>query len=256
MSGWKKLPGRLFSQNRDTVVDISRLTIKTFSTTSILPQGGGLGSKSPSKIEIPKGSIITRKSDMAYCQELVRKGDHDNYLCSLFSPQPVRELVWTIRALNLELSRIGDVVSQEAVGRMRYEFWKNAIDGAFKGQPPQLPVARALADVHSRFRLSKMWIRRLLKTREEYFLKSKFDTIKDLEQYGENTVASLIHLQLEALGVRDMQADQAARTIGQASAIATFLRSFPQLTTSKDNCFLPQELINKVRDKPNPNPPP
>ncbi|KAJ1679775.1 hypothetical protein EV182_001354, partial [Spiromyces aspiralis] len=171
------------------------------------------------------------KSDIEYCREMVRQRDHDNYLCSLFSPPHVREMVWATRALNVELAHIGDIVSQEAAGRLRFEFWKNAVSNVFAGQPPQMPVARALTDTVHRFKLSRMWFRRLLKTREQNLFSSEFATVEELQEYGENTIASLVHMHLEALGVRDMQADQAARAIGQSSAIVTALRSLPHFIT-------------------------
>ncbi|CAN7943230.1 unnamed protein product [Ixodes pacificus] len=42
-----------------------------------------------------------------YCTELVRKHDHENYLCSLLLPDDGRRTAFAVRALNVELAQVG-----------------------------------------------------------------------------------------------------------------------------------------------------
>ncbi|KAJ2772596.1 hypothetical protein GGI18_004852, partial [Coemansia linderi] len=80
--------------------------------------------------------------------------------------------------------------------------------------------------------------------REKTGVNAGFETIADVEKYGERAYACLIHPHLEALGVRDMHADNAARAIGVASAIMNFSRSLPLLLPQK-RCDLPRDLVEK-----------
>jgi len=67
-----------------------------------------------------------------------------------------------------------------------------------------------------------------------------------LERYGENTSSCLLYLQLELLGVKDMQADHAASHIGKAIGITSVIRAFPHLT-SKRRMMLPVDILAKYQ---------
>jgi hypothetical protein len=70
-------------------------------------------------------------------------------------------------------------------------------------------------------------------------------TIKDMETYSENTQSSLLYLQLESLGVKDVNADHAISHIGKMMGISTFLRSLP-FHVSQKRLVLPAEITAKV----------
>lgn len=70
-------------------------------------------------------------------------------------------------------------------------------------------------------------------------------TIKDMETYSENTQSSLLYLQLESLGVKDVNADHVISHIGKMMGISTFLRSLP-FHVSQKRLVLPAEITAKV----------
>lgn len=63
-----------------------------------------------------------------YCVNSVRKHDHENYLCTLLLPGSARSPVFVIRAFNVELALVRDLVSSPAIGHMRIQFWKDTLD--------------------------------------------------------------------------------------------------------------------------------
>ncbi|KAJ2874426.1 hypothetical protein GGH93_002438 [Coemansia aciculifera] len=188
--------------------------------------------------------LLAKREDIEYCRQLVQKHDYDNYLVSLFSPRLAREAVWGIRALNVELVRVGDMTTSEAAAQMRYSYWRDALNKLYGDHPVQTPVFRTVHDAVHRFGISKTWLRRLVAERENTGARTSFETVADVEKYGERAYACLIHPHLEALGVRDMHADNAARAIGVATAIMNFSRSLPLLLPQR-RCDLPKDLIEK-----------
>ncbi|KAJ2456182.1 hypothetical protein EV183_000108 [Coemansia sp. RSA 2336] len=185
---------------------------------------------------------LAKPSDVEYCRQLVLKNDYDNYLVSLFSPRLAREAVWGVRALNVELVNIGEKTTSATAAQLRYGHWKDVISSLYSEQPVQTPVSRVVYDAIGRFGISKTWLRRLLAEREKSI--KGFATTADVEKYGERAYACLIHPHLEALGVRDMHADNAARAIGIATAIMNFTRSVP-LLLSQGRCDLPLDIVAK-----------
>ena len=105
------------------------------------------------------------------------------------------------------------------------------------------PVASALAGV--RKGLSVAWLRRIVDARVAHLGGSPFISVAQLEKHAENTAASLLYLQLEALGIRSVHADHAASHIGKAVGIATLLRATP-FHASRRTFLLPSDISAKV----------
>ncbi|ORY98962.1 Squalene/phytoene synthase [Syncephalastrum racemosum] len=124
---------------------------------------------------------------------------------------------------------------------MRMQFWKDTIDSVFKGNPPQQPIALALNAAMKECTLSPMWFKRIINERTSNLDDHQFMTIKDMESYAENTASSVLYLQLESLGVKDVNADHAISHIGKMIGIATFLRSVP-FHLSQRRFVLPAEI--------------
>ena len=68
---------------------------------------------------------------LAYATDLVRRTDHEAIYASHFYPGDVRPAYLALRALNAELAGLPDQVSHQLVGRMRFQWWKDAIKGLY-----------------------------------------------------------------------------------------------------------------------------
>ncbi|KAL1429015.1 hypothetical protein MTO96_016756 [Rhipicephalus appendiculatus] len=126
--------------------------------------------KGTSMPKLFKSSIAERRtSPAAYCMDQVKQYDYENYLCSLLLPAGLRRSAFAIRAFNVELAQIRDVVSRADIGVMRIHFWKDAVERVYKGNPPEHPVAQELSVMVQRV-----------------FLGDKpHSTINELEEYTE-----------------------------------------------------------------------
>lgn len=67
-----------------------------------------------------------------YKSLLPRKHDYDHYLCTLLLPKAAQSAVFALRAFNVEVAMIQDVVSEREVGLMRLQFWKDTLDRVYK----------------------------------------------------------------------------------------------------------------------------
>ncbi|KAH6569673.1 hypothetical protein BASA50_002131 [Batrachochytrium salamandrivorans] len=179
-----------------------------------------------------------------YCMDLVRSHDYEQFLATLFVSAPARPAAWAIKAFNVETALIRDVVSQANIREMRIQWWRDAIDRTFQGSPPNHPITKTLAKTLEKTRLSKMWFTKILSARESNMKDTQYNTMTDLEAYAENTVSSLIYLQLEALGISDLNAEHAASHSGKAIGIATALRGTP-FNVSKRRFYLPAEIMSQ-----------
>ncbi|KAI9220487.1 isoprenoid synthase domain-containing protein, partial [Blastocladiella britannica] len=186
------------------------------------------------------------ESAAAYCRDIVARSDHDAYLASLFLPTHLRPIAWGLRAFNLELASIRESVSDDTLGRMRFQHWREMVDGIRDGDRPvpQQPVAIVLAAGVREYGLSAHRLKRVVNGREQNFLTRQYTLLTDLEEYGESTASSLLYLNLELLGVKSLHVDHIASHIGKAQAIATLLRGTPFHLRSR-LFYLPSDVCAK-----------
>lgn len=153
-------------------------------------------------------------------------------------PRPVQDFYDALRALNLELVRLPETVSNPTLGQMRVQFWRDSIDKTFAGTPPREPIclllAKALQDLEARAGGStkkslKFWVSRVIKARERHMSDRPFPSIAALEEHAENTYSTLMYATLAALPMRSMHVDHLASHIGKACGIAALLRGIPVL---------------------------
>ncbi|XP_022082412.1 NADH dehydrogenase (ubiquinone) complex I, assembly factor 6-like isoform X2 [Acanthaster planci] len=179
-----------------------------------------------------------------YCLDLVGKSDHESFLSALLLPQSARASVIALRAFNVETASVNESVSEKHIGLMRMQFWKDVLTRIYEGAPTQQPVAMELYRAVHRHKLSKRWLTRILEARVETLDAKPYQSVEELEAYAESTSSSLLYLTLEALGVKDVNADHAASHIGKAQGIVTLLRATPY-HISKRQVLLPMDVTIK-----------
>src|SRR5271165_2540467 len=95
------------------------------------------------------------KSDYAHCEDLLRRDDRDRWLASLFVPQALRPHIHALYAFSLEIARVREIVSEPLLGEIRFQWWRDALDGTGEAGAKANPVAAALFDTIARFSLPK-----------------------------------------------------------------------------------------------------
>ncbi|MEG9861388.1 MAG: squalene/phytoene synthase family protein [Parvularculales bacterium] len=68
-------------------------------------------------------------SAAGYVAGEVRRFDYDRYIAGLFAPGPRRRALWAFYGFVLEVGRIRHRVSEPHVGAIRFQWWREALDG-------------------------------------------------------------------------------------------------------------------------------
>ncbi|XP_034102603.1 NADH dehydrogenase (ubiquinone) complex I, assembly factor 6 homolog [Drosophila albomicans] len=184
-----------------------------------------------------------------YCMNLVQKYDYENYLSTLLLPKELRPAAFALRAFNVEVSRsVGAQISEPQIAKMRLKFWYDSIDKCFepeasKSYVKDQPVLRELRRTVGARKLNKIYLRRLVTARERP-ANQAFETLRELEDYADQTCASMLHLLVELSGIKDLQVDHAASHLGKAQGIAILLRAIPHAGRQQAVC-VPLEVLVK-----------
>lgn len=165
--------------------------------------------------------------ELSYCAAQVRRFDNDRFLCTLFAPLAEREAMAALYAFNIEIARVHETVREPMLGRIRLQWWREAIAGIFAGTTQREPVALALAEAVGRFGLSREHFDRLIDAREFDLEDRPPATLDDLAAYAEGTGAPLVTLSAEILGARGPEVADAARHLGIAWALTGLIRAVP-----------------------------
>lgn len=172
---------------------------------------------------------------------LDRSSDYDAHLIRRFVPQSVRDAYAALRALNLELVRLPELVSNPTIGALRIKFWQESLDKTFAGQPPREPICillhKALTDLEARTgsraneKSIRFWLSRFVKTREKQMDNRPYTNLANLEEYAENTYSTMMYALLAMMPMRSMHVDHLASHIGKACGIVAILRGVPVLAS-------------------------
>lgn len=177
---------------------------------------------------------------------LLRRHDPDRYRTALFAPAGRREALFALYAFNYEVARVRERVTQPILGQIRLQWWREAIEAAYSGDPVRrhevaLPLAAAIRD----FGLSRAPLDRLIDARERDLDDSPPTTLAILETYAEASSATVVAVALEILGVREENAHVAGRDIGIAYALAGLLRAMP-FHANAGRRYIPDDIAAAV----------
>lgn len=192
------------------------------------------------------------KKAFSVCKSTVQKYDPEGHIWVNTLQPSTRAPVMMLRALNAEISTIGDSVSHggDAMRQIKFQWWKDAITDCFKGREVKHPVIEALAFCNSIQPLSQYRMLRMLDAKRVDQCEHRlFQTLQSLEDFSEDTQSQLIYLQLQAVGASSADADHAASHLGKAVGLTSMLRGMHQFLKQGTHYF-PVELCAKHKVVP------
>lgn len=179
--------------------------------------------------------------DLTDCAEYVREFDNDRFLSVLFAPADRRDDLFALYAFNLELSKIRETVSEPLIGRMRLQFWRDAVPLMIDGKPPQHYIAAGLSSAIHRHQLSASDLNTIIDAREMDLDDLPPKNLAAMINYAEGTSSSLIRLAMAVSGVSGKDAMQCASDAGIAIALTGLVRAIPYMA-STGRVTLPADL--------------
>jgi phytoene synthase len=180
-----------------------------------------------------------------HCHDLVRLGDRDRYLASLFAPDHLRPQLLALYAFNVEIARIRETVSDAMLGEIKLKWWHDAIEGLYAGAPTDHPVIEALKPAVNEAELPKQAFINMIAARQFDLYDDAMPSLGALEGYLGETSSMLIQLAAMILSRNDVQAlADVSGLAGVAMGITGLLRSLP-IARSRGQCFIPKEMLER-----------
>jgi phytoene synthase len=191
---------------------------------------------------------LDSSSEFAACEAVARQHDPDRYFSALFAPAAIRPVLFALYALNDELGRIGEKVSQPMLGEIRLQWWRETLESARAGDARAHDVAQAMTRAFAMAELPQALFDAMIDARGFDCSPDRFANFSELEAYCDATAGALMRLVARALGA-GTEVDAVAREAGIAYALTGLLRSIP-FHAARNKLYLPVELLESVRLSP------
>lgn len=181
---------------------------------------------------------------MTFCGDVVREGDPDLFLLSMFVPAQVRELLWALFAFQVEISKTRSVVSEQALGLIRLQWWRDEISQIYGTGQDYVPGHQILAPLANAIRdydLPQEDFETLLEAREFDLEDILPENLDGFLNYLSLTHEPLMRLALLICG-RDLEMEP-VYPVSMNFALVRALRSLPRTAEEGGRFVLPQDLL-------------
>jgi phytoene synthase len=181
----------------------------------------------------------------AHCEALVRSADRDRFLAALFAPAEHRGALHALAAFNIEIARVREIVREPLAGEIRLQWWNDAIEGNAAGEVAANPVAAALLESMSRYRLPAALLTGLIAARRFDLYDDPMLSLADFNDYAGATSSAVVELAVRVLAPDCMPAlGPLALHAGLGYAMAGLLQAFPR-HAARGQLFLPLEVLQR-----------
>lgn len=194
---------------------------------------------------IRRPSSVVRPRVFPHCERLVRLGDRDRYLATLFAPAECRSSLHALYAFNLEIARVRAASHGSMAGEIRLQWWRDVLAGESHGGAGGHPVAVALIDTITTCGLAPAQLLTLIEARRFDLYDEPMRTLADLNAYADAASSNLIRLSAQILNVPESASlTELAHRAGLAYAIAGLLQAFA-LHAARGQLYIPLEILER-----------
>jgi phytoene synthase len=168
---------------------------------------------------------------------IAKQGDADRYVAALFAPLSARAHLLALIAFNVELARIGEQVSEPALGEIRFQWWRDALDpaargNAARGEAPRgeatgNPVADAIGTLLQTYPHLRAALERLIDARRFDVAVKIMPDWPALQTYVNDTAGAMFVAAAGLLAEGGDGVETAARAGGLAYGVTGLMRALP-----------------------------
>ncbi len=180
----------------------------------------------------------------SHCAALVREADRDRYLAALFAPAERRDALFALYAFDAEISRVRDVAREPMPGEIRLQWWREMLSGERAGEAAAHPVAAALLETLSRYKLAGERLVELIEARRFDIYDEPMASLAELQTYSAVTAGTIFEYAARILGDPSAMAVDLAKDAGQAQTIADLIAHLPR-HSARHQLYVPLDVLRQ-----------
>lgn len=181
---------------------------------------------------------------------LVRRVDEDRWLASRFADPLARQRLLALYAAYHEIARTPEIVTQDTLGAIRLQWWRDAIASIYSGADvAKYPVAAGLAELVQEASLDRALLEGLVDAREKDLETQPFATWPELETYIDHTAGAVVMLAAKVCApdlVQTRQHEALFRAAGRVWGYTGLVRALGSWN-GRRRTFFPQKALDHVK---------
>jgi phytoene synthase len=178
-----------------------------------------------------------------HCAGLVREGDRDRYLATLFAPEEIRGALFALYAFGAEIAHIRDLAREPIPGEIRLQWWREVLLGERSGEAAANPVAAALLETIARHSLSREQLVELIEAHRFDIYNDPMASVAELQSYTSKTDGTIFATAAHILdGEIKSAVTPLAAEAGSVQTIANLLVLLPR-HSARRQLYLPLEVL-------------
>lgn len=158
-------------------------------------------------------------ADIAVFRDELRSLDGDLFLCHLFTPEKKRTDMLTLYSIYADSARIASIVSEPMLGAIRYQWWREIIDGKHVDTAP----VSGFLETSS---LSRNLLHDMINAREALF-DNENPTLSDIEQAAKVIGEAFMKAAINVLNGEDAQEDMLLNVAGSGFELLRLSSTYP-----------------------------
>ena len=158
-------------------------------------------------------------ADIAVFRDELRSLDGDLFLCHLFTPEQKRTDMLTLYSIYADSARIASIVSEPMLGAIRYQWWREIIDGKHVDTAP----VSGFLETSS---LLRNLLHDMINAREALF-DNENPTLSDIEQAAKVIGEVFMKAAINVLDGEDAQEDNLLNVAGSGFELLRLSSTYP-----------------------------
>lgn len=164
------------------------------------------------------------ESDIQACAGIVLKGDPDRFAAVMAAPVAMRDVLFPLHAMAIEVARAPWATQEAMIAEMRVQWWRDALAEIADGKAVRRhEVVTPLAEVISRD--TAAMLDGFVEVRRWDIYKEPFEDEAHFRDYLNQSSGALYRAICQALG----EDDSAVEDFGYAVGLANYLKAVPEL---------------------------
>ncbi|CUK27055.1 squalene synthase HpnD [Cognatishimia activa] len=164
-------------------------------------------------------------ADIAACAGIVEKGDPDRFLAIMSAPVALREKLFPLYAMNVEVARAPWVTEESMIAEMRLQWWRDALaeiaaGGEVRRHEVATPLARILTPTQAQS------LDALIEARRWDIYRDPFEDEDAFQSHFSATAGQLLMVAAEVAGATDLES---VRKVGEVDGLARWFLAIPAL---------------------------
>ena len=158
-------------------------------------------------------------ADIAVFRDELRSLDGDLFLCHIFTPEQKRTDMLTLYSIYADSARIASIVSEPMLGAIRYQWWREIIDGKHVDTAP----VSGFLETSS---LLRNLLHDMINAREALF-DNENPTLSDIEQAAKVIGEVFMKAAINVLDGEDAQEDNLLNVAGSGFELLRLSSTYP-----------------------------